>query len=233
MTAARRLRADLAGRIPQARAAERLHQEGPRRDRGGRRSPDGRAGREAARGLGRATSWCEAGTARAQSLGWPDAYPYTKALGERALVSQCGEAVSPSPSCARRSSSPPWPSPDPAGSAASAWPSRSSSPTPAACCASSPGSPRASSTSSRWTWWWRPSSPWRRAGPRARAGPKVYHVASGCGTRCATGGWSSSSTDFFQQQPALRRAGPTDQRARVVLPRPRAGAAPAPPGRQP
>ncbi len=33
------------------------------------------------------------GQARAQSLGWPDAYPYTKALGERALVSQFGEAV--------------------------------------------------------------------------------------------------------------------------------------------
>jgi alcohol-forming fatty acyl-CoA reductase len=30
----------------------------------------------------------EAGTARALSLGWPDAYPFTKALGERALVEQ-------------------------------------------------------------------------------------------------------------------------------------------------
>jgi hypothetical protein len=30
----------------------------------------------------------EAGTARALSLGWPDAYPFTKALGERALVQQ-------------------------------------------------------------------------------------------------------------------------------------------------
>ncbi len=30
----------------------------------------------------------KAGTARALSLGWPDAYPYTKALGERALVEQ-------------------------------------------------------------------------------------------------------------------------------------------------
>ena len=29
-----------------------------------------------------------AGTARALSLGWPDAYPFTKALGERALVEQ-------------------------------------------------------------------------------------------------------------------------------------------------
>ncbi len=28
----------------------------------------------------------DAGTARAHSLGWPDAYPFTKALGERALV---------------------------------------------------------------------------------------------------------------------------------------------------
>src|SRR5580704_4413774 len=30
----------------------------------------------------------DAGTARAHSLGWPDAYPFTKALGERALVQQ-------------------------------------------------------------------------------------------------------------------------------------------------
>lgn len=33
------------------------------------------------------------GKARAQSLGWPDAYPYTKALGERALVEQFGDTV--------------------------------------------------------------------------------------------------------------------------------------------
>ena len=33
------------------------------------------------------------GQARAQSLGWPDAYPYTKALGERALVAQFGDTV--------------------------------------------------------------------------------------------------------------------------------------------
>jgi HAD superfamily hydrolase (TIGR01490 family) len=35
----------------------------------------------------------EVGQARAQSLGWPDAYPYTKALGERALVGQFGDTV--------------------------------------------------------------------------------------------------------------------------------------------
>jgi HAD superfamily hydrolase (TIGR01490 family) len=34
----------------------------------------------------------DAGSARAQSLGWPDAYAFTKALGERALVSQHGPA---------------------------------------------------------------------------------------------------------------------------------------------
>ncbi|MHB1726461.1 MAG: HAD-IB family phosphatase [Acidimicrobiales bacterium] len=34
-----------------------------------------------------------AGQSRAQSLGWPDAYPYTKALGERALVSEFGPTV--------------------------------------------------------------------------------------------------------------------------------------------
>src|SRR3954451_12457808 len=33
----------------------------------------------------------EAGRARATSLGWPDAYAYTKALGERALVESRGE----------------------------------------------------------------------------------------------------------------------------------------------
>jgi len=35
----------------------------------------------------------EIGQARAQSLGWPDAYPYTKALGERALVTQYGDVL--------------------------------------------------------------------------------------------------------------------------------------------
>jgi HAD superfamily hydrolase (TIGR01490 family) len=35
----------------------------------------------------------EVGKVRAQSLGWPDAYPYTKALGERALVSQFGGSL--------------------------------------------------------------------------------------------------------------------------------------------
>jgi len=38
----------------------------------------------------------DAGTTRSRALGWPDAYPYTKALGERALVEAHGP-TSPSP----------------------------------------------------------------------------------------------------------------------------------------
>ncbi len=35
----------------------------------------------------------ELGKARAQGLGWPDAYAYSKALGERALLDSCGEVA--------------------------------------------------------------------------------------------------------------------------------------------
>jgi HAD superfamily phosphoserine phosphatase-like hydrolase len=37
----------------------------------------------------------DGGTARAQALGWPDAYPFTKALGEQALVAQHGIGTAP------------------------------------------------------------------------------------------------------------------------------------------
>ena len=43
-----------------------------------------------------------------------------------------------------------------------------------------------------------------------------------CGIPCATAAWSSLSEDWFSRNPALRRAGPADQRARMVLPRSRA-----------
>ncbi len=116
------------------------------------------------------------GRSRAQALGWPDAYAFTKALGERALVG-ARTPTSPSPSCDPRSSSRRWPSPARAGSGDFAWPSPSSCPTPGGCCVSSPASPRAWSTSSPWTWWSPPSSPWPRDGPDPD-GPTVYHVAS-------------------------------------------------------
>jgi fatty acyl-CoA reductase len=39
------------------------------------------------------TELVDAGTARAHSLGWPDAYPFTKAMGERVLVQQWAGSV--------------------------------------------------------------------------------------------------------------------------------------------
>src|SRR5580692_10991952 len=39
------------------------------------------------------TELVDAGTARAHSLGWPDAYPFTKAMGERVLVQQWAATV--------------------------------------------------------------------------------------------------------------------------------------------
>jgi HAD superfamily hydrolase (TIGR01490 family) len=39
------------------------------------------------------TQLVDAGTARAHSLGWPDAYPFTKAMGERCLVEGWAERV--------------------------------------------------------------------------------------------------------------------------------------------
>jgi fatty acyl-CoA reductase len=73
----------------------------------------------------------DAGRARAQALGWPDAYAFTKALGERALVA--AHADVPITVVRPRSSNRPWPSPGRAGSGASGWPSPSSSPTPGDC----------------------------------------------------------------------------------------------------
>ena len=142
----------------------------------------------------------EAGTARALSLGWPDAYPFTKALGERALVEQWEGRVPITllrPSIIESALSP---SPAPVGSAASAWPSPSSCPTPAACCASSPASPRASSTSSPSTWWWPPSWPSPHAGP-SRAGRRCTTWPPACGTRLRYGHLVELRTDFFQRNP--------------------------------
>jgi HAD superfamily hydrolase (TIGR01490 family) len=88
--AARRQRADEEAA---SRTAERLQQF-----RKEARSELGAAGTPllAAKTEQRRTAWVkarmvEAGRARAASLGWPDAYAYTKALGERALVESRGD----------------------------------------------------------------------------------------------------------------------------------------------
>ncbi|MGH9091571.1 MAG: SDR family oxidoreductase, partial [Acidimicrobiales bacterium] len=89
---ARRLRGDLE-------AASRGQEQLRRFAREARREL-GAAGEHllAARGERLREEWVkrqlvEAGTARAQALGWPDAYPFTKALGERALVARHGVGV--------------------------------------------------------------------------------------------------------------------------------------------
>jgi alcohol-forming fatty acyl-CoA reductase len=88
--AARRARAD-------AEAGSRTP-ESLRRFRGEARTELGAAGVPllAEKTEQRRTQWVkermvEAGRARAASLGWPDAYTYTKALGERALVESRGD----------------------------------------------------------------------------------------------------------------------------------------------
>ncbi|NDH10940.1 MAG: hypothetical protein EBY44_04260 [Actinobacteria bacterium] len=99
-----------------------------------------------------------AGRARAASVGWPDAYAFTKALGERSLVeTRDGVPVAiVRPSIIESALSP---NRCRAGFAASVWPSRSSPPTPEAFSKSSPGCPRVSSTSSPSTSWLLRSSP--------------------------------------------------------------------------
>ena len=68
---------------------------------------------------------------RARVLGWPDVYAYTKALGERACCSSSADVpvTIVRPSIIESA----WAEPVRAGSRASGWPSRSSSPTPGAC----------------------------------------------------------------------------------------------------
>ena len=142
----------------------------------------------------------KAGTARALSLGWPDAYPSPRRSARR-RSSSSGRARCRSPSCGRRSSSRRWPNPGRVGSGASAWRSRSSSRTPAGLLARvprrarghhrrHPGRPRRGGASSR-----SPHGGPSRDGRRCTTSPRA------CGTRCATGAWSSWSTGFFQRNP--------------------------------
>ena len=85
---ARRLRDDLQAESRMAGQAEGVHEEGPQRDRSRRRPPDRRREPRSCARSGSSDELVKAGTARALSLGWPDAYPFTKALGEKALVEQ-------------------------------------------------------------------------------------------------------------------------------------------------
>ena len=118
--------------------------------------------------------------------------------------------------------------PGPAGSVASAWPSRSSSPTPGGCCGSSPGCPKGSSMSSPWIWWWPPSSPWpaRHCSTEARRVPRGFRVRN----PLRYGRLVELVRSWFTEHPLGDSAGPAHQRARMVVPRTSTGAAPVAPG---
>ncbi|MCP3992226.1 MAG: HAD-IB family hydrolase [Actinomycetia bacterium] len=89
VTAARRARNDFDG---ESRSADRLREFRlrARNDLGAAGSPLLAAKTEQLRQRWVDEQLVEAGRARAASLGWPDAYAYTKALGERALVESKG-----------------------------------------------------------------------------------------------------------------------------------------------
>ena len=166
-----------------------------------------------------------AGTARALSLGWPDAYPFTKALGERALVEQWEGKVPITfvrPSIIESALAEPR----------AGWIRGFRMAEPIIISYARgllrefPGVPEGIvdvipvdlvvaailAVAAR--------------GPEPGR-PKVYHVASGVRNPLRYGRLVELSADFFQPQPPLRRPRPAHQRARVVLPRARAGAAPA------
>ncbi|HUY63846.1 MAG TPA: HAD-IB family hydrolase [Acidimicrobiales bacterium] len=89
---ARRLRADLQA---ESRRAERLSgfTKAARRELGSAGTHLVAERAEKLRDEWVRSQLVEAGRARAQALGWPDAYAFTKALGERALVGGFGHAL--------------------------------------------------------------------------------------------------------------------------------------------
>ncbi|MGQ0831792.1 MAG: HAD-IB family hydrolase [Microthrixaceae bacterium] len=87
---ARRARADAEADSRRPDALARFRSEA-RREIGAAGIPALAAKTEQRRGAWVKEQMVEAGRARAASLGWPDAYAYTKALGERALLQNRGD----------------------------------------------------------------------------------------------------------------------------------------------
>ena len=100
------------GPEPHAGACWPRFRKGARRELGAAGTPALAAKTEQLRERWVADRMVDAGRARAVSLGWPDAYAYTKALGEQALMREPGRRAGHR-SCGRRSSSRRWPSPGP------------------------------------------------------------------------------------------------------------------------
>ena len=89
VAAARRARADADSASRQPDALEGFH-KAARRELGGAGTPLLAAKTEKLREEWVKDQLVELGRARARALGWPDAYAYTKALGERALLESAG-----------------------------------------------------------------------------------------------------------------------------------------------
>ena len=121
--AARRARADAEAESRTPEMLAPLPQARPGRELGAAGVPAaGREDRAARARSGSRSGWSKPAGPAPASLGWPDAYAYTKALGERALVETRGDVpvsiVRPSIIESALAE------PGRAGSAASAWPSR-------------------------------------------------------------------------------------------------------------
>jgi HAD superfamily hydrolase (TIGR01490 family) len=90
VTAARRTRADVDAESRTPKRLAEFH-KGARHELGAAGSPLLAEKTEKRREDWVKEQMVEAGRARARSLGWPDAYAYTKALGERALLQNRGD----------------------------------------------------------------------------------------------------------------------------------------------
>ena len=88
--AARRTRADVEADSRTPKMLQRFHKDA-RRELGAAGMPLLASRAEKARESWVDEQLIDAGRARAQSLGWPDAYAYTKALGEQALLETRGD----------------------------------------------------------------------------------------------------------------------------------------------
>ena len=171
----------------------------------------------------------DAGTSRAHSLGWPDAYPFTKAMGERALVQQWAGQIPITfvrPSIIESALSEPKPG----------WIRgfRMAEPIIVSYARGLlrefPGVPEGIIDVIPVDLVVAAIIAVAAHGP-AEGPPSVYHVASGVRNPSLRPAGGTDRGLLLSQSP-VRRPGPAHQCARVVLPGPRSGATPTPSSRQ-
>ena len=184
--AARRARADADAASRDPKRLARLHRQA-RHELGAAGGPLLAAKTERLREDWVKNRLVDLGKSRAQGLGWPDAYAYTKSLGERALLETRGAlpVTIVRPSIIESALAEPTPG----------WIRGFRMADPViisyakGLLKNSPEFPRASLTSYLWIWWWQPfspSSPAVRSRNRTCCTPLPARV-----TRCGTASWSS------------------------------------------